>query len=1490
MKNIQKDERSKRQEKRIKKAGMTVLTVSVLTAGTVGIVSAYQNGQDYKPSENERGIQDNQVVFSDDEDTIGHKKDKKKDNSELLKKDQKGDFGARNEENPEYLFENSSMLTTENNTLSVASGGAGLTTSGGTRNGTVYNLTGDASNADILINGGTSGRENGIGTDGNSKNNGNGSQTGGTDNSNQNNGNNNAGDKDNNGNQPDRDNTRPSAVVKDPDTEKKVPSKGSSTGGIINNPFIDSMVPNTETDENGENLSVGIFPSMNSESDRLYKGQSVDAKTIYNVLDTYVAGKDGSLYWWGDNAYGTYIKITGISFDGGETWIDSFPVTIPADIEEGQMKIRAEYRVSTKNEKWGTRIVDYDPENTRVFVLSREVAEGEEKIDPTTILNTGNQYPELNAKINLLRIQSDYLGSERLTQLFPGWMEDGKMVPWFYDVTSGRHVLEPADMVPLDASYVVNINLFWMSDDYIVDNQYDNLCYLQTLTDMDTPWKANWKDEDWDAFSSYNVLDVPKYIQAVKIDEDAGLSVNYITIPDTVLYIETQNSGMRVNQGYIVDKDNLNYSSTEEGLLMNKAETEILNIPYAKTAITIPDTVENVQMEKQNQLKKITVKRTAGEELPQISYGNLKNCKIVVDDAFVEEILKNYPDEFSKETGNTVAPASDETESFFVENGMIVDKEGNLRKVISTGNKTVKLSDHISRVLENAFSENEKLTSVIMPQSGKTIEFEKGSLENSTISEILCYEKKQYEDILQQITEYGLTNITVEMIQVSKEGYGYSTAYKDGVQQTVLINAPADVEMFDGIVTAEDGSAVQITEIGDNAFNECGKLKWAFLPESVEKIGSQAFYGCGSLQGIMIRNKEKISIGYGAIDHCDSLRFVGSNAMDGEFLDGYDPNVTDQFNASMKYFYIPTGSTGYGSNCVYFTENSGIYGYDVISDGGEGWILYGLDEMNEPWITLRSGNTVPEKLELPETTTEIYAYTFAGTRTESGEYYTVNFEDTDIFWIDDGAFQNSDIGKNIVVNSDSVICDNAFYGCNHIESAEFPGTGDLALGMNVLSECKNLKTARIGEIGEREFLYTGLFNGCEALTDVYFENEVPPSLAGMMSTFKFQFNIDWTGEEESQRLKIHVPEGTEKDYVKAWRYNFVGYGDTDYQPAYLAMWEEIRVENIDWDTWEFPENSVVDEKLKEELLLYENRLRTMLGMDNVEEPVDFYPYHKDDWGMLRLAGVPSDVTKVDLYDTDLMGLPEGWYFDGIESYAFAAAKNLKEIVLPYTLAELSNNVFAGIETDSLTVTFDEYWAIDLVLEDGQPFSFGVDDSVLHLEVPEEVQDEYLETWSYKFAGYDDLEAMRAAVKAELGAAGEEPSDVEVDTEIAGRLLPQVNRLRKMMGLEEVETLDTEAFGLNIQEETGTEAETPENDSEETQISGTEQKNKNPQADMAAEPAGEQAAEESKETDADTEKTEEPAGTDTGKPEEIESKEEESISGQMLSGSGEETEK
>lgn len=66
--------------------------------------------------------------------------------------------------------------------------------------------------------------------------------------------------------------------------------------------------------------------------------------------------------------------------------------------------------------------------------------------------------------------QQGIFGKENkvLTKLFPGWKENGELVSFMYPIMVGRHVLEPAGLVPLSENYQVELESYWMKPDYSV--------------------------------------------------------------------------------------------------------------------------------------------------------------------------------------------------------------------------------------------------------------------------------------------------------------------------------------------------------------------------------------------------------------------------------------------------------------------------------------------------------------------------------------------------------------------------------------------------------------------------------------------------------------------------------------------------------------------------------------------------------------------------------------------------------------------------------------------------------------------------------------------------------------------------------------------------------------------------------------------------------------------------------------------------------------
>lgn len=63
----------------------------------------------------------------------------------------------------------------------------------------------------------------------------------------------------------------------------------------------------------------------------------------------------------------------------------------------------------------------------------------------------------------------------------------------------------------------------------------------------------------------------------------------------------------------------------------------------------------------------------------------------------------------------------------------------------------------------------------------------------------------------------------------------------------------------------------------------------------------------------------------------------------------------------------------------------------------------------------------------------------------------------------------------------------------------------------------------------------------------------------------------------------------------------------------------------------------------------------MIGTETVSEPVDYYPYHLDNEGMLSLAGTPSDITVMNLW-MQLDNLPDNWFLDYMEPELLSVQK------------------------------------------------------------------------------------------------------------------------------------------------------------------------------------------------------------------------------------------
>ncbi len=1035
----------------------------------------------------------------------------------------------------------------------------------------------------------------------------------------------------------------------------------------------------------------------------------------------------------------------------------------------------------------------------RYLILNEILTEEGQQIDPDIILNRYEQYPSVtsSAHLNLFGYLDDFLGPQgtRLTKLFPGWKENGQLVSWFYPLTSGRHVLEPAGQVALDDKYTVEIRRYWMDADGQVDPTATTLSYLQTLT-----YYAGAASTDENGYATVGTLTVPQYVQAVDFPYYPCLSAGYLDLPDSVIYVNTAgvpsifddwlsyDHGLQVTQGYTVAEGNPNYSS-EDGILYNKDKTEILGVPTNRRELTVPAGVTKVVLPYQTNLSALHLDFTSVDDLPDINYDRLKrSCKLIVPDDQLDAFLE-AENAMLKRTNLSVAPASGYDHTYVVRGDFLFDDQGTICRVLRTDTQWLTLPDGATGVSADALRAMEELTVLILPKDGKALPFASGCLDGlTTLTTIACYSQEQLDAVAASAPE----GVKVKLVDAVRED-GYSYLITEG--GILLLAAPEDLVSFDGTIPMGEGEApLSIAAVGDSVFENHDALRWVTLPEGCKMIGYQAFKGCAKLQGVVINDPDFILIGKDSFDSCADLRYIASNARTCDLRD-WDlalPLGQAYNNPNYTLLFCPTENTGYNSNWVSFTEDSDVVAFAQYDCGGTN-LLCGISAEGAPWLGLRSGTDIAGTVTLPEGLQYIFSYAFADAYGANDEAFNLDWAASSGTLANIGvyAFANSDLGANVTLSEDITIGSNAFQSCRQLKSITIPGQ-NIIINDNAFYGCYNLESVTFGGFHYYYSLCSGTFSGCSSLRELNFTSETAPDLA--MSFFspgsKYYFNANsWSSfEEEEAALTIHVPEGCEEDYVTAWRYFMAGYVDLYYMTAYQSMWSTIQDSLTDFENNILPENDAVFAEVDRQLLAAENHIRALLGVapaDHLERP---YTYTVDEDGYITLTAVKglgyADLT------AESMDMPYGWALDYIAPGAFSLSPDLQMVNLPDNLAGIYDGAFTGVTTESLTlITMAETPPALLGFETGTPFSFGIDDMYIDLSLiswsdSEKMQAAYVRAWLFPMAGYHDMDEMCAAVAAALEEKnGAAPTDEEVTAAVMTQLLEAENRVRELVGMD-----------------------------------------------------------------------------------------------------------
>ena len=1214
---------------------------------------------------------------------------------------------------------------------------------------------------------------------------------------------------------------QPDETVKDPDVDDDNPQKGS--GNTESKPYYEGLVKNPE-DEKSFHL---IVESTEGATYQLYEGGTFSDRYIYYSLDTYFMGADLNQYELKEKDYGSdnLFVIDWISFDGGNTKITKFPVTVPSGISEGNVQIGYRYRFS-KNSSWISDVLtDVIVNRTRVYLLKTDLSGKNHSIQNDMIVNRFDQYPaegsvfvtnQYQEKLFRMNGWLDSNGSQ--TVLFPGWYEDGKNVGNYYRVTAGRHILQPGKTIKIPDGMALKLKCYFLTPEYVNDLLADDSVdqYIQTLTSFDQTALLSLSGTG----EMKRKLVIPEYVQAIDLDQSFSMTCGWMEIPDTVVCINKKTTPLYVTDGFIVDEGNPRYSS-KDGLLLSKDGTEIEAIPYGKQSITVASGIRTVHFSDYSNVKEITVLANNMKDMPEMDLDNLDGALIHVQSSVLDEFMKKNLDVLA-EKGIRVTAVSDPDTVYTVTNSMVIQNQDILYRCYIAADEMV-MPSGIHEIAGGAFS-GSSVRTVVMADDGTVVSFGNGSFDNSEVNTIVSVTRKQEEEISRFLENSGRTDISVVLSSVSADG---SYQYYEENGQYVLVKAIKNVEFFDGSMELDNGETVYVSSIATGAFKDSHSLKYVCLNESVKKIGAQAFMNCNELEAVFIDSKDTITIGNQAFDGCEYLRFIGSNAHTGIMENNYNPLITDKYGG--KYFYVPTDNEGYASNCLSFTVQSGVYSYAVI----DGKFLYGCDEDGNPWLLLRA-LCLSGKAEIAKTTIEIWSNAFAGIHNA----FTVDSENLDSIsiYLDSMAFYDSGI-TDVNIDRDYInVYDSCFRECHDLKEITFRGTTDI--DENVFDNCTSLEKVFFGTLTPGS-LRTNMFYECDSLREIdldgyysYYDNGAPSLL--VMPGNPFRFNENWTTEEETQNLSIHLGEWIDPESVlAAWRYPFLGYVSAD-SSAYISLWQDTYFRMADFESFYIPDDQEVDAQVYAELLGSESRIRQLLGLEKKDTVIPYVIYsqqhNRGEPYKLTIRGTTDDMESIDL-DEEL-DLPFGNdYQILIRTDAFAKCPGLNGIFLSSYPVTLEDGFLKYTECKEVGL-----WALDgdlpslSISEEGVPYSFGIDDSRINfMSWSHSSMSEYLNAWEYPLIGYSSKETFERAMKEQVK---EENPDLEEDSEKFSEKLKERIGEQEDKAKERIRTIvsyledDTETDQPGSSMENTEEDDTKETDGEPdtTEMTETEKEN------------------------------------------------------------------
>lgn len=1162
--------------------------------------------------------------------------------------------------------------------------------------------------------------------------------------------------------------------------------------------------------------AAGVVDSSKVEiapiADAIYDGQMLDAWTLFCAMDVHWSDDIGMYYLACEKdefASYPYFRIN--------SWTNAVGEQNPALCSSQPLTVSVSLRLS-QDAAWTTRTVTIQPAQSCLFVVGQPDSGGQRSV----LWNT------LSAKANLLGVNAQEAFMKQaghvdpdgyLNALLLGWRENETPVPYFYTLTPGRHVVVPGDVVSIDPAYKVRFQGYALDDDYRFDDDPTSLnsSRLQTLVDVDEAAVS--------VDGGVETLCVPQGVQAVDAYTDSrqregfAWQINNLELPSSVYYVNVD-AGFQVLDAYRVASDNPVYTATDDGILTSHDGKEYLGIPYNTRELDVPADVTNVVVPNHNKLDHIVLHASKEGKLPQIDVSELRNCTLVVDDGVLLDFITEHAGELEDAYSVYITPSSQPNVQLMYSQGLVYNMNSQLESdlccVLDTGS-SIALVQISNNIMKGAFAGNTSVdTLVLMPWFGDEVTLEDGSLAGGSVQTIVCATDEQVAYVEQHKAAAGAPNARVIKMSLSQEGY----LYYDNDGEIILLSAAGDEDgnlpaTFDGTLLTDDGKQLEVDTIAPYAFSGDTELMFVNLGEDTSEIGRNAFENCQNLQGVFFGTSDSIEVGADAFTGCTGLGFVASRAKKGVFATTENPNP-----AGCTWYARDAQIQGYDSR---FTTINGIFdfGCDVQSDDTA--LLYGYytgDEEGKPSILLGAPSVLSGTIELLPSTVEIFGgYSSSGAKELPGA-----FEGTggvwDIDWstapnleyIDRYAFRNSGIAGDLNIDlpdNDITVGVSAFDGCTNLASASIHAS-TLEVNDQAFTNCLRLTSASLVAdtngnydkatgLGSQNYLASSVFGSDANFTNLTVGAGIA-TLGYPSPGVGFFFDGATDAEEEASRIHLSVPNGMEQDYLNAWVYGFVGYDDYDtyFEEVHWNMFMDFYM-GVDPE----PTVEAVEAKMAENLLEPENRLRTMMGLPQVEAstviPMDGDASESTEWkiedngdGTATLVSAPSDIEHADL--ASVLTCPTV-----IASNALSRCSNLTEIMLCDKVIGIQGGAF--MDCSGVTVTLPAGCPLPELLGgmESRPFSFG---GSVTLNVAEADRESLLKMWSRQMVGIatgdEELDYVESKWFSNVNMdTFESPTFDVLNKAVNEPLMECENRLRSLMGMEAINDVSELAAPIDI---------------------------------------------------------------------------------------------